>query len=147
MTREIEYLRKQADHEKTDILNLIRDRDMMGKYIKKAEEINEKNRQEIMRLNGKVETLNQQGRAKADNIQQLLNEIYKLEKERDKAAQDFQRSNNNLLQLVEDLRLRQNMISELKKETVENEAKLKQQQSLYEAVRAERNLYSKSLIE
>lgn len=52
-----------------------------------------------------------------------------------------------MLQLVEDLRLRQNMISELKKETVENESKLKQQQSLYEAVRAERNLYSKSLIE
>lgn len=69
LTREIEYLRKQADNEKTDILNLIRDRDMMGKYIKKAEDINEKNRQEIMRLNGKVETLNQQGRAKADNIQ------------------------------------------------------------------------------
>ena len=59
LTREIEYLRKQADNEKTDILNLIRDRDMMGKYIKKAEDINEKNRQEIMRLNGKVETLNQ----------------------------------------------------------------------------------------
>ena len=39
------------------------------------------------------------------------------------------------------------MISELKKETVENESKLKQQQSLYEAVRAERNLYGKSLIE
>ena len=51
------------------------------------------------------------------------------------------------MQLVEDVKLKGNMIVELKKETVENESKLKQQQSLYETVRAERNLYSKSLIE
>ena len=37
LTREIEHLRKQTDNEKTSILNLIRDRDMMQKYIKKAE--------------------------------------------------------------------------------------------------------------
>ena len=120
---------------------------MMGKYIRKAEDINEKNRQEIIKLNGKVNSLNEQGRAKNENIKQLLSELYKLEKERDKAAQDAQRSSNNLMQLVEDVKLKGNMIVELKKETVENESKLKQQQSLYETVRAERNLYSKSLIE
>ena len=37
LTREIEYIRKQTDNEKTSILNLIRDRDMMEKYIKKAD--------------------------------------------------------------------------------------------------------------
>ena len=59
---------------------------MMGKYIRKAEDINEKNRQEIIKLNGKVNSLNEQGRAKNENIKQLLSELYKLEKERDKAA-------------------------------------------------------------
>lgn len=39
------------------------------------------------------------------------------------------------------------MISELKKENIEFEGKLKQQQNLYEAVRSDRNLYSKNLIE
>jgi len=47
LTREIEYLRKQTDNEKTNILNLIRDRDMMSKYIKKAEDENYKNKDEI----------------------------------------------------------------------------------------------------
>ena len=47
LTREIEYLRKQTDNEKTNILNLIRDRDMMSKYIKKAEEENFKNKDEL----------------------------------------------------------------------------------------------------
>ena len=59
LTREIEYLRKQADLEKGDILTLIRDRDMMNKYIRKAGEINEKNRLEIVKLNGKVNALNE----------------------------------------------------------------------------------------
>lgn len=36
---------------------------------------------------------------------------------------------------------------ELQKKIQEGEAKLKQQQNLYEAVRSDRNLYSKNLIE
>lgn len=54
LTREIEYLRKQTESEKTDILNLIRDRDMMQKYIKKAEDENSKNQSEIARLNNDI---------------------------------------------------------------------------------------------
>jgi cupin superfamily acireductone dioxygenase involved in methionine salvage len=54
LTREIEYLRKQTESEKTDILNLIRDRDMMQKYIKKAEEENTKSKDEISRLKNDI---------------------------------------------------------------------------------------------
>ena len=99
---------------------------MMGKYIRKASEMNEKNRQEIIKLNGKVNSLNEQCRAKNENIKLLLTQLYALEKEKDKASQEAQRANNNVLQLVEDSRLRQNMIQELKKVTIENDAKLKQ---------------------
>ena len=68
LTREIEYLRKQTDNEKTDILNLIRDRDMMSKYIKKAEDENIKNKDEITKLHGDINLYKDQGRAKAENI-------------------------------------------------------------------------------
>jgi|TARA_B110000285_G_C15050652_1_gene576787 hypothetical protein len=51
------------------------------------------------------------------------------------------------MQMVEEVKLKQNLISELKKENIEFEGKLKQQQNLYEAVRSDRNLYSKNLIE
>ena len=47
LTREIEYLRKQTDAEKTNILNLIRDRDMMQKYIKKADIENQQNKKDL----------------------------------------------------------------------------------------------------
>ena len=49
--------------------------------------------------------------------------------------------------MVEEVKLKKNLISELKKENIEFEAKLKQRQNLYEAVRSEKNLYSKNLLE
>lgn len=48
LTREIEYLRKQTDLEKSNIISLIRDRDMMKKSIIKAEEDNQKNKEELI---------------------------------------------------------------------------------------------------
>lgn len=100
---------------------------MMQKYIKKAEDENQKNQSEIARLNNDIAMYKEQGRAKGENIANLLKQIYRLEKERDKFSQDASRSNANLMQMVEEVKLKQNLISELKKENIEFEAKLKQQ--------------------
>ncbi len=43
--------------------------------------------------------------------------------------------------------MKDNLISEFQKKNIETENKLKQQQNLYEAVRSDRNLYSKQLTE
>ena len=48
--------------------------------------------------------------------------------------------------MVEEVKLKRNLIGELKKENMEFESKLKQQQNLYEVVRSDRNLYGKNLI-
>lgn len=48
---------------------------------------------------------------------------------------------------MEDVKVREMQIFDYKKKIAENETKLKQQQNLYEAVRSDRNLYSKNLIE
>jgi len=73
--------------------------------------------------------------------------ILALEWEWDKSGHDAANSKAKLVQIVEELKLKKNLISELKKENAELDAKLKQQQNLYEAVRSDRNSYSKSLIE
>lgn len=49
LTREIEYLRKQVEAEKANIVNLIRDRDMMKKSILKADEENMNNKEELIK--------------------------------------------------------------------------------------------------
>ena len=51
------------------------------------------------------------------------------------------------MQALEEVKLREMAIIDLQKRITEGETKLKQQQNLYEAVRADRNLYSKNLIE
>ena len=73
--------------------------------------------------------------------------IQKLDKEKEKFSQEAAKANSNLMQMVEEVKLKKNLIGELKKETIDLESKLKQQQNLYEAVRSDRNLYSKNLIE
>jgi len=99
----------------------------MSKYIKKAEDENSKNQSEIARLWNDITMYKEHGRAKGENIANLLKQIYRLEKERDKFSQDASRANANLMQMVEEVKLKQNLISELKKENIEFEAKLKQQ--------------------
>ena len=57
LTREIEYLRKQVESEKANIISLIRDRDMMKKNISKADEDNLKNREEVLRQKSEADKL------------------------------------------------------------------------------------------
>jgi chromosome segregation ATPase len=51
------------------------------------------------------------------------------------------------LQALEEVKIREMTIVDLQKKIQEGDQKLKQQQNLYEAVRSDRNLYSKNLIE
>lgn len=147
LTREIEHLRKQTEQEKSNILGLIRDRDMMQKYLKKAENENANAKKQITAKDNEITSLREQGRAKQENIAELIKQTYRLEKDRDKFSLEASKANANLMQMVEEVKLKTNMITELKKEVVEFEGKLKQQQTLYEAVRSDRNLYNKNLIE
>ena len=48
---------------------------------------------------------------------------------------------------MEDVKIKEMQIFDFKKKIAEAETKYKQQQNLYEAVRSDRNLYSKNLIE
>lgn len=52
-----------------------------------------------------------------------------------------------VLMNMEDIKVREMQIFDYKKKIAESETKLKQQQNLYEAVRSDRNLYSKNLVE
>ena len=80
-------------------------------------------------------------------IQHLRKVIYSLEKERERVGNELGDQKSFLTNAHEDIKLRDVQIAELQKRITEWEGKLKQQQHLYEQVRADRNHYSKSLIE
>lgn len=80
-------------------------------------------------------------------VQKQQKLIHQLEKERGKYAEEAAEATAKVLKGMEELKLREMAVVELQKRIGDGEAKLKQQQNLYEAVRSDRNLYSKNLIE
>jgi chromosome segregation ATPase len=80
-------------------------------------------------------------------IQHLRKAIYQLEKDRERLSNEVTNQRASFLSTQEELKLRDVQILELTRRSTEWEAKLRQQQQLYEGVRADRNHYSKGLIE
>lgn len=79
--------------------------------------------------------------------EQFSKKITNLEKEKEKYGIQFSQANAKYFHSLEEIKLKDNLISEFQKKNIETESKLKQQQNLYEAVRSDRNLYSKNLTE
>jgi hypothetical protein len=50
--------------------------------------------------------LKEQGRAKQENIADLLRQIYTLEKDRDRFSHEASKANANLMQMVEEVKLK-----------------------------------------
>ena len=73
--------------------------------------------------------------------------IYQLEKERDKYINEASELTQKVLENMESVKVKEMQIFDSKKKIAESDTRLKQQQNLYEACRADRNLYSKNLIE
>merc|ERR1712165_306641 len=126
---------------------LERDRNMLKTSLIKMEKHNEENRNNLQRKEQIINTLQDQNNNNKDHIQSLIQSIRKIEAEKEEKTQAANKANANLMQMVEEVKLKRNLIGELKKENIEFESKLKQQQNLYEVVRSDRNLYGKNLIE
>merc|ERR1719301_471433 len=73
--------------------------------------------------------------------------LEELDKQREKCGIELSLANSKHMTALEELKNRENKISELKKNLADVKGKLGAQKQLYEAVRTDRNLYSKNLIE
>ena len=79
--------------------------------------------------------------------QKLTKIITLLEKEQEKYGIEASQAHAKYYQTIEEVKIKDNMTAELQKKNADIEAKLKHQYNLYEAVRSDRNLYSKNLLE
>ena len=64
----------------------------------------------------------------------MIQSIRKIEAEKEEKTQAANKANANLMQMVEEVKLKRNLIGELKKENIEFESKLKQQQKVRENI-------------
>ncbi|PNH05361.1 hypothetical protein TSOC_008387 [Tetrabaena socialis] len=147
LERDLEGKQKEVDTEKKKLEELMRERDVLTKLRSQAENATQK-QVDLIKINENTKrNLEQEIQGYKTEAQKQSKLIYQLEKEREKYSIEASEASAKYMQALEEVKLREMAIIDLQKRIAEGEAKLKQQQNLYEAVRADRNLYSKNLIE
>ncbi|KAK7469781.1 hypothetical protein BaRGS_00036208 [Batillaria attramentaria] len=147
LERELDAAKKQAEQDKKAIEDLIRERDILNKNLLKAAGATQKQLHLVKLHEQSKKNLEQEIHNYKEEAQKQRKIIYQLEKERDRYINEASDLTQKVLQHMEDVKVREMQIFDYKKKIAEAETKLKQQQNLYEAVRSDRNLYSKNLIE
>lgn len=97
LTREIEYLRKQVELEKSNIVNLIREKDMMKRKIIQAEGDNNKNKENLIKQMNEISQLKELNKQQSDQLEEMLKNVGNLSKERDKFSHEASKANANLM--------------------------------------------------
>jgi chromosome segregation ATPase len=147
LDRELDQLKKQAEGDRKMIDDLVRERDILNKNLLKAAGSTQKQQSLVKIHEQQKKHLEQEVEAYKEELQKQRNLLYQLEKERDRYVNEASEMTQRCLQAMEEVKRREIQIFDFKKKIAEAETKLKQQQNLYEAVRSDRNLYSKNLIE
>ncbi|KAJ8264307.1 hypothetical protein GJAV_G00147620 [Gymnothorax javanicus] len=147
LEREMEACKKQMEMDKKATDELVRERDILKKNLIKATDATEKQMNEVKLHEQSKKHLDHEIQGYRDEAQKQRKIIYQLEKERDRYINEASDLTHKVLQHMEDIKVREMEIFDYRKKIAEAETKLKQQQNLYEAVRSDRNLYSKNLNE
>lgn len=96
---------------------------------------------------GTRKTLEQEIAGYRAEAQRAERNISELARERDRTISELQQATQQYVSALEEVKIRDATIGDLQRSIQEGEGRLRQQQALYEAVRSDRNLYSKNLLE
>jgi DNA repair exonuclease SbcCD ATPase subunit len=147
LEKQVDAANRVLDAEKKRYEELLRERDILTKLKSQAESSSVKQMDLIKVNEGMKRNLEQEVQGFKLEAQRQQRMVWQLEKEREKYGQEASLSTSKYLQAVEEVKLREMAIVDLQKKIGEAETRFKQQQNLYEAVRVDRNMYSKRLIE
>lgn len=145
--REISREHAEHDKDKKAIVELEKDREMLTAALTAVD--GETSQQvDLVKLNEQLRKELETDIAghKLQSLKQRKT-IYHLEKEREKFGDEVSDVHTKVTKVLEEIKLRDMTLQDVQKEIVDADAKLKDHQRLYESVRADRNLYSKNLIE
>merc|ERR1719265_1984490 len=138
---------RDADSDKKKIEDLLRERDILNKNVIKADERTKKQIDLVKRQETQALNLSKDIARWKQDAQEFKKRIFELEKQREKYGIELSQANSKYFNALEELKRRDERLTELKKQIADVRAKLNQQKNLYDAVCTDRNLYSKNLIE
>ena len=145
LEREIDEQNKISDEDKKMISELTRDQNSIRNNLSKAKRVNEDQKNEEQKVEKESQKLLRDQGALKKEISVLEDTIRRLEEEKKKRGKEATQANAKYYILLEEIKLKDNLISEFQKKNLETEARLKNQQSLYEKVQRERSTYAKNL--
>jgi len=142
-----DHMKRDGDVDRKKIEDLLRERDILNKSVVKADERTKRSidlvkRQETQAVNVQKDI----ARWKAD-AQDFRKRIFELEKQREKYGIELSQANAKYFAAKEELKTRGVVLTELKKQIANVQAKLNQQKNLYDAVCMDRNVHAKNLVE
>ncbi|NXJ73545.1 CFA58 protein, partial [Trogon melanurus] len=147
LEKELEASKKQVEIDKKAVDELVRERDMLSKNLVKATNATQKQINLVKLHEQSKKNLEEEIQNYKNEAQKQRKIIYQLEKERDCFISETNELKQKVLQHLKDIEIREIQICDYEKKIEESAVKLKQQQNSCEAMRAERNLYNKNLIE
>jgi len=147
LDKEVIDTKKFAREDRQILEDLRRGKELIQRELTRIENVNKKQGEEIILLDKDLKESENEISTLNKDLETMEKKIDDLEKEKEKYGMQAAQANAKYFHSLEEIKLKDNLISEFQKKNIETEAKLKQQQNLYEAVRSDRNLYSKQLTE
>jgi chromosome segregation ATPase len=125
--KEYEDLRADVDESKKRIEAKMRERDLLNKDVVLAEEKERDKGDAIQTLEGELKKLQNKIQGYKAEAQKLQKLIYQLEKDKQKYGIEASQANAKYYQCLEQVKLKNNLITKLQKKNIEAEGRLKQQ--------------------
>merc|ERR1719359_2337407 len=147
MLRELERLKSFAEKDNKQIADLRHEHDILNKNIVKSYDKTNKQKDVVTGHRALSSEMSKEIEEQKQLLADAVKHAHSLDKQREKYGIELSQQIAKHNQGVEDIKNRDNKISELKKNLADVRAKLAQQKTAYEAVRTDRNLYSKNLVE
>lgn len=147
LKKEILAARRQEMMLNKDVTKVQLEKEKQIKATSKAEAKAKESADAIVEEKRATDSVNKELMDAKVEVSKLKQAIYSVEKDRERLSSEATEQRDHFLKSQEELKLREVQIGDLVKKVQEWEQKLKQQQSLYESVRADRNHYSKALVD
>lgn len=144
---ELERQTRQAESDNKVVLDLLRERDVLAKSNVRADESSKQQVELVEMRRVQADKLGKDLQRWQGELNIKLHRVHELERQRERALSDLQQAKRRCDNAQDELRTRDSQTGQLKRSISDVKAKLGQQKNLYEAVRTDKNLYSKNLVE
>merc|ERR1719324_1036086 len=143
----VQKLTRQEEADAKAIIDMLHERDILNKNSVKADERTKEQMDLVKRHGAQANNLTREVQRWKAALRETLKRENELRKQNEKYNAELSLASGRFIHTLEELKARDAKHAELKNSVADVKQKLSQQKNLYEAVRTDRNLYSKNWLE